>query len=53
MNEITRQMLETYSLQAVLQIAWANSVQQSRDEIVSGLPRSRWQQFDASKDYWE
>ena len=27
--------------------------QQLRNEIVSGLPRWRWQQFDAAKDYHE
>lgn len=53
MIKITRRMLSTYSFQALLQIAWANTVRQHQDELVSGLPRSRWQQFDRERDYWE
>ncbi len=44
-------------LQSLLHRAWANYVlleqRKENDEIVAGLPRSRWQQFDREKDYHE
>ena len=46
--EIGEKIVDAYA-QDIRRIA----LRQTANEVVSGLPRWRWQQFDAAKDYHE
>ena len=50
---VDQHLCQEHLLTEITNVVLFGPPKQRCDEIVSGLPRSRWQQFDASKDYLE